>query len=697
MKKLLLYSFILTSLLHSDSISVKNGWQLLGSDRDINITNFDKSNCIDYIWQYDQNNPKHWKLHLIKKINFNNSFEDINIIKKGEGFWAKINSDSCQIDIDNNDSKEISRAEAIRFLKETTFGFNEDSIKALQKNGYEKWIDEQFKKNSKDFTTTLFEVLNHFDPNTYTSTNPNDINERFATTDRYKMISKYIWWKNSLDSLAQLRLRVAYALSQIIVVSFESPAGNLLKWRGEAMAYYFDKLKNDAFKTYKDVLTDITYSPAMAYFMTYAGSAKFDKQKGTSPDENYARELMQRFTIGIKKLNLDGTPILDNKGNFIPTYTQDDVANNARVFTGWFFYDKDSDGKFGRLVKKNYNYTRPIVFHSEYHDYGAKKTLGKTIPANLSGQKDIETLIDILYDNPNIAPFISKKLIKRLTTSNPTPQYVQRVAKVFNDNGKGVKGDLKAVIKAILLDPENLRADHNGNKNFGKVNELVVSFAQTLKNLNVSAPKGWKYQGKVVDFDMYWIASKLIFDQAPLQAPDVFNFYSDDFTPNSPIFKENNLTAPEVEIQTSNILIKYSNELYTKLNYDQYSCLTLKLCGNKNITSMNDLFKSKKDNGIDFFYLDLSNYYHAFEKALDGKVDNNFQNLKDKTKVNNAIKALIDYSDKQLLGGVLPKDYKDKLFAYLKTQMGSNIGKVRNLMTNTILAIVTSPYYITIK
>jgi hypothetical protein len=374
------------------------------------------------------------------------------------------------------------------------------------------------------------------------------------------------------------------------------------------------------------------------------------------------------------------------------------------VFTGWFFDSKDSNVKYGRLVKKAYLYTKPIVAYPDYHDFGQKEVLGQTIPANLDQKEDIAHLIDILYSNPNIAPFISKQLIQRLTTSNPSPEYVARVASVFNDNGEGVKGDLKAVVKAILLDPENLKPDHNGNKNFGKVNELVVSFANILSQLNAKAPNKWKYvkpSGGTTEINdaknqMFWIDTLAIFDQGALQAPDVFNFYSNDYTPNDTYFKDNSLVAPELEIQSPNSLIKYSNELYTKLKFDKYACLTLHLSNRcKDATTMDR--PNLKSISNDLFYVDLTEFYNAFEEALDGDKNGDFANIKDDAKLENALKTLVDYIDNKLTGGIVPQEYKDKLIAFLKTQQGDNKWKAEKMVSKAILSIATSPYYISIQ
>jgi len=612
--------------------------------------------------------------------------------------------------------KDISRARAIKFLKQATLGFTNKDIDNLIKYGYEKWLDKynfrQTRQGYKDaifsYTKYLYKMMHEIYPQKYPQviTKPTDevtFPENFTSVNIYKTLKKHVWWAKIFQGFAPVRLKTAYALSNIIVVSADSPAGNLLKWRGEALAYYYDILYKNAFGNYKDLLRDITYSPAMAYYLTYAGSAKFDEAKGTSPDENYARELMQLFTIGINELNLDGTPILDNKGNFIPTYTQKDVVEAAKVFTGWWFVDEGNDGKYGKLKKNNYTYTKPIVFYPEYHDFSAKEILGQTIPKGLSGSEDIEALLNILYSNKNIAPFISKKLIQEFTTSNPSPEYVERVATVFNDNGEGVKGDLKAVVKAILLDPENLSEDHNGNSNFGKTNDLVTVFAQYLKMFNVKGYNYWSFNGNEMYYKTYgrvWIDTKSAFNQSPFDAPDVFNFYQPTFMPSSSDFRNNNLTAPQLQLYTPNNMILFSNTIYNKIESDVYAKLTL--FNDNNYTSMDEWMQAKirgkkKNIGNMFFYLDFTEEYNVMDKAINGgEIKNNFDNLKDKKLI--AVKALIDHLDEKL-GLSLPSDYKENLAQSIANNSSGGSGKwtAYKIIKNTITILVTSPYFTTIK
>ena len=195
----------------------------------------------------------------------------------------------------------------------------------------------------------------------------------------------------------------------------------------------------------------IVYSPAMGIYLSHQGNRKANPKKQTSPDENFARELMQLFSLGLYQTSLDGTPILDNDGNKIPAYSQQDVMELARVLTGW---DLTHNLRFGQKDRKHGSYLEPMEFSGQFHDFGSKKFLGQTIPEKLTGKDDVEAALDILFDQPTVAPFVSHILIQRLVTSNPSPEYIQRVSFAFDNNGEGVRGDMKAVIKAILLDDE---------------------------------------------------------------------------------------------------------------------------------------------------------------------------------------------------------------------------------------------------
>ena len=576
-----------------------------------------------------------------------------------------------------------SRAQAITFLKQAAIATKESDIDFVMKHGYEAWIDRQFTLSydaNSAMLTRLYKEMSIYNSTDYqpSMAHPTDGNSCDNNPDpkkaAYTILS--LWWQRAFEGDDQLRQKIAYALSQIIVVSGNSPAGNLLSWRGEALAYYYDILLKNAFADYKTLLRDITSSPAMAYYMTYIGSAKYDAVKGNSPDENYAREIMQMFSIGTSELNLDGS-VKKTSGHDIPTYTQNDVMENARAFSGWSL----QGSKFGKLRKSKGCYILPIQFYPEYHDNGEKHTLGSTVPSGQTGRQDIESILTILMGNKNIAPFISKKLIQRMTTSNPSPAYIQRVASVFNDNGHGVKGDLKAVVKAILLDKE---VRNGTNPHPGRYDELLTATAHLFSMFG--AKPSYLANGALPDtHPIYWINTKGAFSQAVLSAPDVFNFYDADYAPSDPLF--NGLVAPEVQIQTPTNLIRYSNFLYIFFrSYDRYAKTRI----------LHDSTVDKKQP----VSLDLTDVYEAFEKALDGDTDASFSNLKDAQALDRGLNALVEYLNDKMLGGTLPDDYKNEIIASIKTnaKIGKDLPKAaREIVVTAIVAIATSPYYIVIK
>ena len=441
---------------------------------------------------------------------------------------------------------QISLLEAKRFLARATFGPTQTDIAALQEKGYEKWLDEQIAMpiQQRQLNRTIALALmaepaeQHFAANGFVG--PKD-----SPTWVYQTSA---WWEAALTSPDQLRQRVAYALSQILVVS--TAADPYLRNRAEGVAAYNDLLLEHAFGNYRDLLSAITYSPAMGVFLSHHGNRKGDPKKGTSPDENYARELMQLFSLGLYHVNNDGSPQLSS-GEPIPVYTQADVMELARVFTGW---DMVANPNFGNRGNKTGNLTVPMEFNKDFHDFGEKTLLGKTIPANLSGKEDVEAALDIIFAQPEVAVFIGKQLIQRLVTSNPSPEYITRIANAFNDNGHGVRGDLVHVIRTLLLDPDAKNVELKAQK----LREPVLVVAGLLRALNVQPAKPWvtKHNGKMEG--VYWF-KKLDIGQNPFMAPSVFNFYEPDFQPAGDGFANQDLVAPEAQLLDSQTLIGTNN------------------------------------------------------------------------------------------------------------------------------------------
>ncbi len=363
--------------------------------------------------------------------------------------------------------------------------------------------------------------------------------------DDFRYINRIdAWWKGVMQSDDQLRQRVAFALSEILVVSDENSG---LSAQPEGMITYYDLLLKHAFGNYRDLLEDVTLSPIMGTYLSHLGNEKADEALNIRPDENYAREVMQLFTIGLEELNLDGSAKLDAQGNTIATYGQTQIEGFARVFTGWTFAGSET------FKRKSRDYINPMQAFSEYHSSEQKVLLNdEIIPQGYGPEESLKIALDNLFNHDNVAPFISKQLIQRLITSNPTPQYVERVASVFNDNGAGVRGDLSAVIKAIYLDDE---ARHFGSvlSYQGKIKEPILKTVQFWRNLDAKSLEGYYKTWNLVDS----------YGQGPLQSASVFNFFRPDY--QTATLRSESLVAPELQIANDATLIGTMNAIFSTL------------------------------------------------------------------------------------------------------------------------------------
>ena len=323
----------------------------------------------------------------------------------------------------------ISKTEAYRVLNQATFGATEAEADRLIGMGIEAWIDDQLQQPA---SLQL--------PHVQSLPRPPVANQ--LQDDRVD-----IWFRNALHGPDQLRQRVAFALSEIMVVSQLSSLNNA----PYGLASYYDMLAQNAFGNFRTLMEDVTLHPAMGVYLSMLGNEKPNVQLNIRPDENYARELMQLFTIGLVELNMDGTVRTDGNGNPIPTYTQEIIEGFAHVYTGWHFGGAPS---FQQARQTDANQVVPMQLYPDFHDTGPKTLLGgQVIPAGQSGEQDLADALDNIFAHANVAPFISLQLIQKLVTSNPSPQYVERVAQVFENDGTGERGDLGAVVRAILTDP----------------------------------------------------------------------------------------------------------------------------------------------------------------------------------------------------------------------------------------------------
>lgn len=435
--------------------------------------------------------------------------------------------------------------EASRFLAQATFGANIDVIEDFRDDWeYERWIDSQFVKRLDLITPAVddvwAEVLSESD----------DPDNEFGP---YALHFNYAWWTQNIGNEDLLRQRIAYALSQILVISYNS---DLVNW-AESISSYYDVLLEHSFGNYRDLLMEVTLHPSMGYYLSHLNNPKTNLAANVNPDQNYAREIMQLFTIGLVQLHPNGTPMMDQDGNEIPTYTNDDVAELAKVFTGLMgggledWVDWKSDVDFGDnigMIDKEL----PMVMYQPQHETVSKTFLGYTIPAGQPGMTDIQQAVDFLFNHPNTAPFVSYRLIQRLVKSNPSPAYVGRVAAAFENNGQGVRGDMKAVIKAILLDIEARSAEAMADPTHGKLREPMLRFAHVANAMPLYASRS-RYWNNGYDF---YEATR----QHVMYSPSVFNFYLPDFRPVGDIASQN-LVAPEFKLHNTSSSITYINRV----------------------------------------------------------------------------------------------------------------------------------------
>lgn len=449
----------------------------------------------------------------------------------------------------------LSREAAARFLTQTTFGPNQEAIDTLYAMGqYGSWIDNQFSL-SADLQLPKVKGL---DDKMCASLDP-DYDE---TSNRYAR--HQIWWDEALNAPDQLRQRIAFALSQILVVS---EATGLSQFEF-GLTDYYDVLLKNSFGNYRDLLKEVTLHPMMGEWLSYIKNHREVPADNIHPDENYARELLQLFSVGLYKLNQDGSLQLDFANNPIPTYGQEEVKQFARVFTGWFYDGVEYWWERGITTSPMVSFVLTDPAASDFHETGMKVLLdGQVVIAGQTPEKDIDDAMDNIFNHENVPPFISKQLIQRLVTSNPSPAYVFRVAAAFIDNGDGVRGDMKAIIRAILLDPEARGAPPNPNS-FGKLREPLLRFSHIWRTFGIVEREfeGWQDdscgQGNYNLIYVWWWLSdfRQQTGQGPLDAPSVFNFYSPFYSPQGAI-SEADLVAPEFQIATENFNIQTANAL----------------------------------------------------------------------------------------------------------------------------------------
>ncbi|MBU6169658.1 MAG: DUF1800 family protein, partial [Bacteroidetes bacterium] len=437
-----------------------------------------------------------------------------------------------------------------RLMRQATLGVNFNDMKEFVKMTPEKWIDEQLKVPSPNMLEKI-SVMRKEEREYVTSLGYDFKDDTVHTRAEYFNLA---WWRHNLENQDYLKQKLAYVYSQIFVISSMADVAQF----AHGMASYYDILLKNTTGNFKDLLLGVSLHPSMGFYLSHFNNSKSIPERNIHPDENYAREIMQLFTIGLHQLNIDGSLKRDSLGNPIPTYTQKDIKELAKVFTGL------SAGKAGGLKRNipNYNpnfgesiwntdFSVPMVLYEAWHEPGTKSFLNTTIPAGQKGMKDIEMAIEHIFRHPNVGPFIGKQLIQKLVTSNPSPAYIKKVAETFNDNGKGVRGDMAAVFKTILLHPEARSCESLQSPTQGKLQEPMVRLMERTRNYKLIPDANNK-----IFFDGG--SSSWNFDQNILFAPTVFNFYLPTYSPLGAL-RSNNLLGPEFQMHNSYSSLRWAN------------------------------------------------------------------------------------------------------------------------------------------
>lgn len=465
-------------------------------------------------------------------------------------------------------------ADAARFLAQATFGPTAADIVHLRLVGYEGWLEEQFARPvSKQ--VPYMDWVRAADPDAYYSDSLR-VEAWSVHAAGTPDPSRAGFPDNAYDD--QLRQRVAFALSEIFVVSAKNGTLGYQPW---ALASYYDMLATNAFANYRSLLEDVTLHPAMGVYLSMIGNQKADPLRNIRPDENYAREAMQLFSVGLVQLNPDGTPKLVD-GQPVPTYDQATVRGFAAVYTGWIWNNTgcgpttyicctadtyESCGPWANADDRPI-WQLPMQAVEAYHDASSDKQLldypGVTLPGGVlvhggNAQAEIAAALDNLFHHPNVGPFVATRLIQRLVTSNPTPAYVQRVAQAFDDDGSGVRGNLRAVVRAILLDPEARYGHWQRPDRFGKLREPLLKATQLWRALESRSESGriWNLSDRYPGIEDWY-------GQAPLRSPSVFNFFQPAYRPPGAIAAQG-LAAPEFQILNDDAIVATPNDLFQQI------------------------------------------------------------------------------------------------------------------------------------
>lgn len=439
------------------------------------------------------------------------------------------------------------RIDAVRLLKQATFGPTIESTERILEIGAEAWFDEQQNKPITDWQELRTEM------GIETGITDENGGGRELIRETFNIAA---YWRED-----QLRQRIAYGLSQLFVVSTDTDLGH----RDIAFTTYWNRLSGNAFGNFRTLLKEVTLHPTMGHYLNMMGNMKSDPQRNIRPDENFAREVMQLFTIGLMELNQDGTAKQTDNGEYVETYDQTIIQNYAAALTGWYYTkpEIENNGRENYFAFDCSVHCHPhassgtnMVAYQQIHQKTEKQLLrGYYIPPGQTAEEDLEIVLDSLYYHPNLAPFFAMHMIRHMVTSNPSPEYVARVAAVFNNNGEGGRGDIGATVKAVLFDSEARSPESSGVKLFGKVKEplLIDTHLVRLFDIRLHSPESISTENAWGSTRWSPLGQRV---QEPLGAQSVFNFFRPDYVPNGQI-KQMGKVSPEMQINTETNIVRW--------------------------------------------------------------------------------------------------------------------------------------------
>jgi len=534
---------------------------------------------------------------------------------------------------------------ASRFLAQATMGANYESIEQLSQTGIESWLSNQFNMPASSYYSKYVDIFN-------------DANTIIMNDDDRSDYMSFTFYEMILEEPDVLRQKTAFALSQIFVIA---AVNSTLQNRGYFISDYYDLLYQGSFGNFRDLLMNVTMHPAMGTYLSHFQNQKADVVLGTYPDENYAREIMQLFTIGLHELNNDGTIKLDANGEVKPTYDIEDIQELSKVFTG-LAGGAAVNGTVSFFTGfGNVDPTVTMAMYESYHEQSEKIMIDGTIlPSGRAGMEDVNDAIDIIFNHDNVGPFISTRLIQQLVKSNPTPAYVNRVATIFNNNGSGVRGDMQAVINAILIDPEARDCIWIDDVKAGKLLQPIERFTNLFRGFDISTPSGRMYFRDHIE-----IYDEL--EQAFLASPSVFNFYSPFFAEQDYV-APNDLVSPEFQILHSTSGIHYLNLIENSIKIQPFY----------NRTSPNSTNQALRNNSSDKPVLDFVDEINIYNAG--------------------GLSALLDRLDLILCRGQL----SDSTKAIIANTINENIANVNNydasgVIQDALYYIMMSPSYVILK